>query len=98
MGMGVTDVTVRLEVVAEAAAAVATGAVTDAALALECEHSGVVDAALAFLSKLADRVAADPVISEALTPLRKVLAGLEARRSQTGDDTDEVRGILGILE
>jgi len=82
----------------EAAAAVATGAVTDAALALECEHSGVVDAALAFLSKLADRVAADPVISEALTPLRKVLAGLEARRSQTGDDTDEVRGILGILE
>ena len=82
----------------EAAAAVATGAVTDAALALECEHSGVVDAALAFLSKLAARVAADPVISEALIPLREVLAGLEARRSQTGDDTDEVRGILGILE
>jgi hypothetical protein len=73
------------EVPGETPAAIANGAVTDAADALTGEDA-VADAALALLAGLAGRAAGNPAVVAALAPLERELSEFEERRRTNGDE------------
>ena len=74
------------EVPGEIPAAIANGAVADAADALTGEEDAVADAALALLAGLAGRAAGTPAVVAALAPLERELAEFEKRRLKNGDE------------
>ena len=73
------------EVPGEIPAAIANGAVPDAADALTGEDA-VADAALALLAGLAGRAAGNPAVVAALAPLERELSEFEERRRTNGDE------------
>ena len=74
------------EVPGELPAAIANGALPDAANALAGEDDAVADAALALLAGLAQRAAGNPAVVDALAPLERDLAAFEERRRTNGDE------------